>query len=137
MAIDLTKGSISHHIRTLALPASIGMVFNTLYNVVDTFYSGKIGTDSLAGLTVSFPIFFIILAISSGIGSRTTALSSIAIGEKDNERYHSLMKNSLYIGVIIACVIIFIAPSISEFLLKAIQRAGNRLEKDGLICGAN
>ncbi len=118
MNTDLTQGKITHHLRKLAVPASIGMVFNTLYNVVDTFYSGKIGTDSLAGLTVSFPIFFIILALSSGIGSGTTALSSIAIGEKDIKRFHSLIKNSLLIGIILSIIIIIIAPSISAFLFK-------------------
>lgn len=129
MNTDLTHGKITHHLRKLAVPASIGMVFNTLYNVVDTFYSGKIGTDSLAGLTVSFPIFFIILAISSGMGSGTTALSSIAIGEKDNKRFNSLIKNSLLIGVILSVIIIAIAPSISTFLFKVSGVTGNPLSE--------
>ncbi len=41
---DLTQGPIKHHLRSIAIPASVGMIFNTLYNVVDTFYAGKIST---------------------------------------------------------------------------------------------
>ena len=41
---DLTKGSISKLIKQIALPASIGFFFNTMYNVVDTFYAGLIST---------------------------------------------------------------------------------------------
>ena len=35
---DLTTGPLTTHFRTLAVPAAIGMVFNTLYNVVDVFF---------------------------------------------------------------------------------------------------
>ena len=127
MTTDLTQGKISHHIRTLAIPASIGMVFNTLYNVVDTFYSGKIGTDSMAGLAVSFPIFFLIIALSMGIGGGATALSSIAIGEKDYKTLHALIKNSLYLGLIVAVIIIIAAPTIGDTLFRISGATGNTL----------
>lgn len=127
MTTDLTQGKILHHIRRLAVPASIGMVFNTLYNVVDTFYSGRIGTDSMAGLAVSFPIFFLIIALSAGIGSGTTALSSIAIGEKNQKSFHALIKNSIYLGLFIALILIVVAPMISEFLLKVSGATGSTL----------
>ena len=42
----------------LAVPAAIGMVFSTLYNVVDVFFAGMIGTDAQAGLAISFQAFF-------------------------------------------------------------------------------
>ena len=40
---DLTEGSLALHFRRLAVPAAIGMVFTTLYNVVDVFFAGLIG----------------------------------------------------------------------------------------------
>lgn len=113
---DLTKGSIISHIKKIAIPASIGMLFNTLFNVVDTFYAGKISTDALAGMTISFPIFFIILALSSGIGSGTTALSSIALGKKDVAKFHSLGFNALASGLLLSIIIVLIAPLLTTFL---------------------
>ena len=55
---DLTTGSLAGHFRRLAVPAAIGMVFSTLYNVVDVFFAGLISTDAQAGLAISFQAFF-------------------------------------------------------------------------------
>lgn len=108
--VDLTKGPILTHMRRIAIPASTGMLFNTLFNVVDTYYAGKLNTDALAGMTLSFPIFFIIIALSSGIGNGTTALSSISIGEKDRETYHFLVKNAVLLGVSVSVILTVFAP---------------------------
>jgi hypothetical protein len=56
---DLTKGQISHHFRTLAVPAAFGMLFATLYNVVDIFFAGMLGTYAQAGLANGYQAFFI------------------------------------------------------------------------------
>ena len=71
---DLTVGSISSHIKRIAIPTSIGFLFNTLFNVVDTIFAGQISVYALSGLTLSFPIFFIIIAIASEFGNGLTAL---------------------------------------------------------------
>ena len=60
---DLTTGSLAKHFMRLAVPAAIGMVFSTLYNVVDVFFAGMIGTDAQAGLAISFQAFFIFVTI--------------------------------------------------------------------------
>lgn len=49
---DLVTGSIGSHFRTLAVPAAIGMLFNTLYNIVDIFFAGLLSTDAQAGLAI-------------------------------------------------------------------------------------
>ena len=66
---DLTTGSLAGHFRRLAVPAAIGMVFSTLYNVVDVFFAGLISTDAQAGLAISFQAFFIFVTIGFGLGS--------------------------------------------------------------------
>ena len=60
---DLTKGSLAGHFLRLALPAAIGMVFSTLYNVVDVFFAGLISTDAQAGLAISFQAFLFLLPL--------------------------------------------------------------------------
>ncbi len=123
-SIDLTTGSIYKHVRQIAIPASVGYLFNTLYNVVDTFYAGKLSTDSLAGMTISFPIFFIVIALSSGLGSGTTALNAIALGKKDFKTYHSLAKNVVILGVILSILVMFVAPALTEFLFNLSGASG-------------
>ena len=71
--MDLIRDPIPVLVRKLAIPASIGFFFNTMYNVVDTFYAGKVSTSALAALSLSFPTFFIVLAIGAGVSQGATA----------------------------------------------------------------
>ena len=58
------RDKIPSQIRAIAIPASIGFFFQTMFNVVDTFFAGKIGTTAVAALSLNFPMFILILAIS-------------------------------------------------------------------------
>lgn len=49
----LITDDIPSLIKQLAIPASTGMFFNTMYNVVDTFYAGLISTQAIAALSLS------------------------------------------------------------------------------------
>jgi len=69
-------------VKDLALPASIGIFFNTLYNVVDTFYAGLISTEAVAGLSMSFFLYFVVVGIGFGFGSALTALIGNSLGRK-------------------------------------------------------
>jgi len=86
---DLTTGPLAGHFLRLAVPAAIGMVFSTIYNVVDVFFAGMLGTTAQAGLTIAFQCFFIFVTIGFGLGSAMTALVGHAIGGKrDSEARH-------------------------------------------------
>ena len=86
--MDLTQGNIRKQLISMAVPAGIGMLFYTLYNVVDTFYAGLISTEALAGLAISFPVYFILLAFAVGFGQGATALVSNLLGAKKRGRRH-------------------------------------------------
>ncbi|GIS66900.1 MAG: hypothetical protein CM1200mP5_6840 [Candidatus Pelagibacterales bacterium] len=45
----------------------VGTLFQTLFNIVDTFFAGKISPEGLSALSKSFPIYFIIVATSIGV----------------------------------------------------------------------
>lgn len=83
--VDLTKGSLLAHLRKLAIPASTGAFFNTMYNVVDTFWAGQLSTDSLAALSINFPMYMLIMSLGVGFSGAAGALISNAIGA-GNER---------------------------------------------------
>ena len=83
---DLSKGSIPGHFRRMAVPTAIGMVFTTLYNVVDMYFAGLISTDALAGLAISFQVFFILISIGFGVNSAMGALVGNAIGARRPRR---------------------------------------------------
>lgn len=110
---DLTTAPIPHLIRSLAIPAGTGFFFNTMFNVVDTWYAGKISTSALAALSLAFPVFFIILAVGSGIGSGATSLIGNAIGAGDRDDAHAYVLQTFSFGLLHALTL-----SIAGFLLS-------------------
>ena len=81
--MNLLKDKIPKLLRSLAIPASIGTLFQTLYNIVDTYFAGKISPEALSALSKSFPIYFVIIATSIGVTVAGTALIGISIGENN------------------------------------------------------
>jgi len=79
-AHDLITNPVGPLVRRLAVPVGIGFFFNTMFNVVDTWYAGRISTEAVAAVSLSFPLFFLIIAVASGISSGATALMGHALG---------------------------------------------------------
>ncbi len=84
--MNLLKDPIPDLIKKIALPASIGTLFQTLFNVVDTFFAGTISPEALSALAKSFPIYFIIVAACVGVTVGGTSLIANSIGEKDKPK---------------------------------------------------
>ena len=80
--MNILSDDVKILIRKLAIPASVGTLFQTLYNIVDTFFAGKISPEALSALTKSFPIYFILIASSIGVTVAGTSLIGNSIGEK-------------------------------------------------------
>jgi putative MATE family efflux protein len=87
-------------IRKIAIPAGTGMLFHTFFNVVDTWYAGLISTEALAALAVSFPVFFIVIALMIGVGHGASALIANAIGEEEPSHACRLWGQALLLAVI-------------------------------------
>ena len=81
--MNILSDDVKILIRKLAIPASVGTLFQTLYNIVDTFFAGKISPEALSALTKSFPIYFILIASSIGLTVAGTSLIGNSIGEKN------------------------------------------------------
>lgn len=124
---DLTTGDIRTHIKRLTIPASVGWFFNTMFNVVDTFFAGKISTTALSGMSMSFPIFFMVIAFSSGLGTATTALISNAIGRKSSEDAHRIALNALILGAALGMLLTLFGRFIGKTLFVAMGAKGAAL----------
>jgi len=113
---ELITKDIKQLIFQIAIPSSIGMFFNTMYNVVDTFYVGQISTEAISALTYSFMIFFMLLSISFGLSSAITAYVGGALGKHKTHMARIYASN----GISLFMFISFILSIISAFLLETI-----------------
>lgn len=98
--MDLVNENLNTCIRKIAIPSSIGFLFNTLFNITDTYFTGFISVKALAGLSLSFPVFFILISLGSGMGMGLSALISNAIGEKDKDKGIELAKDGILVGIL-------------------------------------
>ena len=112
--MDLLKENISKLVRRLAIPASIGTLFQTLYNIVDTFYAGKISPEALSALAKSFPIYFIIIAASIGVTVAGTSLIGNSIGEKNEKNTLYYFTHIIFYGIFISILIALFGLNYSE-----------------------
>lgn len=125
---ELTTKSIPQLIKQIAVPASVGFFFNTMYNVVDTFFGGLISTQAIAALSLSFPVFFIIIAFGSGIGTGATALISNSLGSNNQTEAKKFTAQSLSFTVIVSLFLTFVGVIISPPLFKLLGASGEYLE---------
>ena len=103
--MNLLKDEVSLLVRKLAVPASVGTLFQTLYTIVDTFYAGKISPEALSALSKSFPIYFLIIATSIGVTVAGTSLIGSSIGEKNEKNVLSYFGNVIIYSIIISIVV--------------------------------
>jgi len=95
-------------LKKIAIPASVGTLFQTLFNIVDTFFAGKISPEALSALAKSFPIYFIIIAACVGVTVGGTSLIANSIGEKNKKNVLIYFGQTIIFGIILSAIITFI-----------------------------
>ena len=117
-SINLVGEPIIDLLKKIAIPASTGTLFQTLYNIVDTFFAGKISANALAAIAKSFPLYFIIIATGVGIVSASNALISNSLGAKEDRTASLYVAQSLLYSVIVSIIVTLIGLSFSDDLLR-------------------
>tara|TARA_B100000029_G_scaffold385531_1_gene381216 strand:- start:188 stop:1543 length:1356 start_codon:yes stop_codon:yes gene_type:complete len=112
--MNLLTDDIKELLKKLAIPASVGTLFQTLYNVVDSFFAGKISPEALSALSKSFPIYFIIIGTCIGVTVASTSLIANSIGETNEKKTLNYFTHSIYYGIIIAIIIAFIGLAYAD-----------------------
>ena len=90
---------------TLALPIIIAMFVQTLYNIVDTAFVGRLGAEAIAALTFSFPLFFILISLNSGLGAGMGSRISRSLGSKNKEEAENTAMHGILISLALASII--------------------------------
>ena len=116
--MDLTRGSIWQLLIKVTIPASTGSLFQTFYNLVDTYFAGRISPEALAAIAKSWPIYFIAIAVAVGIGAGTTALISNAIGAKEDKKASMYVAQSIVFAIVISILVTAFGLNFSDELLR-------------------
>jgi len=116
--INLTKDPIWDLLRKVTIPASVGSLFQTFYNLVDTWFAGRISAEAIGAIAKSFPIYFVIIAVGVGIGAATNAGIGNLIGEKKINKASLLVAQSIVFAILISIIVTLFGLNASSFLLS-------------------
>jgi len=116
-SIKLTKDPIWSLLRKVTIPASVGSLFQTFYNLVDTWFAGKISAEAIGAIAKSFPIYFTIIAVGVGIGAATNTLIGNSIGERKKRIASLYIAQSLIFALIVSILVTLFGLNVSNFLL--------------------
>ena len=104
-----------------ALPAIVGMVVNSLYNIVDRIFLGHgVGTLAMSGLVIAFPVMILTSSLGLLVGSGASSRISLALGQKNKERAELILGNALLLLIVFNIIItavflIFLEPILTAF----------------------
>jgi putative MATE family efflux protein len=105
---DLSTGSINRHLVGMAAPIAAGMIFQTLYFLVDLYFVGRLGNAAIAGVGSAGNATFLVMALTQVLGVGTVSLIAQAVGRKDQAGANLVFNQSsvLAIACLLACALL-------------------------------
>lgn len=116
----LATGSVARQLWQYSLPAVLGMVVNSLYNVIDRIFIGQgVGPDAIAGLAVTFPVMNLATAVGVLVGVGSSARISIMLGAGNRASATEVLGNALTLTLLNAVVYLALFGIFMDDLLLA------------------
>ena len=114
----LGSAPIPKALLALGIPTMIGMLINALYNLVDTYFVGGLGTDQMGAVTVAFPLGQIVVGLGLLFGNGAAAYLSRLLGRGDKDTANKVASTAIYSGISIGAVVILFSVIFLEPILK-------------------
>ena len=127
-SLRLTKDPIWYLLKKVTIPASVGSLFQTFYNLVDTWFAGKISPEAISAIAKSFPLYFIIIAIGVGVGASTNSLIGNSIGSKKVKVASLYVSQSIVFAVFISILVTLFGLNTSDFFLSVMGSNAESIE---------
>ena len=113
----------------IAIPSSIGTIFQNLYSIVDSIFAGQMISESaLAAIGQIFPIYFVIIALGVGLSIGTTSLIANSIGENNLENSGKVFSQSFILSIIASIIITVMGIYFSPSIISSINNDQETLE---------
>lgn len=101
-----------------SLPAVVGTVVMSLYNIVDRMFIGLgVGAMAISGLGLTFPFMNVLIAFSMLVGVGAAARMSISLGQRNFVNAEHILGNTLTLTIVISAIVICVAYGLLEDIL--------------------
>ena len=107
-------------IRGFAIPATIALLINSLYNIVDAMFVGRaVGTVGIGALGIVFPLQIIILSFAQLIAVGAGSMISRKLGSNDLKKVKNISANSILLNTIITVILVAVGFIFTKEILVA------------------
>lgn len=100
----ILEGNLFKAIITLAVPIMINSFIQTMYNLTDTFWLGKIGNDPMAAITLVSPVQNIIINFGLGITTAGAVLISQFLGAKEDKQARTMANHICVVSILFSFI---------------------------------
>ena len=112
---------------SLAIPIMFGMGVQTLYNLVDMIFIGKLGGESIAGIAFNMPLFFLVLGLTMGLGTGVTASIARFIGQENKKEADNSAEHAIAMAMVISIFLCFLGLMFGKTILSFFGAEGDIL----------
>ncbi|MFC7057395.1 MATE family efflux transporter [Halovenus salina] len=102
---DLTSGEIGKPLFFLSMPIVITNLFQTAYNLADTFWLGQYNTDALAAISFAFPMVFLLISLGMGISVAGSVLVAQYTGADEDREAEYAASQTMTFAVIVSVLL--------------------------------
>ena len=101
MTSDFSKGKLFPMILKYSVPAAVSLLITAIYNIVDRIFVGNYnGTSALAGLSICFPLSYLMIAFGLTCSAGGSSLFSLFAGRKEQKQMNRSFGNALVLAVV-------------------------------------
>lgn len=111
-----------------SIPAIIGMIVNTLYNIIDRMFIGhipEVGNLAIAGVGITMPLMTVIMAFGMLVGIGTATRISISLGQHNKEKAERYLGNAFSLIIIIGILLTIVGLVFMDPFLRAFGASDN------------
>jgi putative MATE family efflux protein len=102
----LTEGPIQKNLMLLTIPMVFGTISMVIFNLADTYFVGRLGTDQLAAMSFTYPVVLFVNSFAHAVGIGASALISRTIGEGYDDKVRRLTADSLLLSLLFVSFIV-------------------------------
>ena len=118
----LLNGSITKSLLMVAVPIIFANILHTVYQLIDTFWVGRLGVEAVAAVSLSFPILFFLMSLAMGLLTASSILVAQYNGKGDHDKVSSTVGQSLSLIIILAIILSVIGYFSSHYLLSLLTK---------------
>ncbi|MDU4046470.1 MAG: MATE family efflux transporter [Peptoniphilus harei] len=103
----------------VSFPIVVSMFIQSMYNLVDSYYIGKINEEAFTAISIAFPIQNIMIGIAVGTGVGMNSLISRYLGEKNYEKSNRTAETGLALAIIYGIILLILSRFLPRPFLSA------------------